>query len=305
MNFIKNIGLPKIAQRHPVAFSVAVVLHILILVGLFFSNVQRLDKVEEQIKKSTPKFIPKAVTVDLSEIKKETQRLVNNEKKKVAKAKKEARRLRVLEDKRYKKQRRINQLKARTKKEERAKKLAENKRKAEEKKAKLAENKRRKAEEKAKIAEKKNKKIEKQRKEEIKKLKKAQTKRALAKQDQLEYDKKRKAQQLKDDRRRKIAQESVMKELRANYIKQIASRVRGQWRYQGAKDHWSCEVRILQDTGGNIQKVDLKSCNIDDKSKVKSFKNAIKRAVNKASPLPGAPDKSIFERTIIFHFQIN
>ncbi len=287
MNFIKNIRLPKIAQRHPVAFSLSVILHIAVFIGLLFSNVVRWDEAEKQVKKSAPKFIPKAVTIDLSEIKREKQRLTDIQKKKVAKIKREERRLRVLEDERYKKQKKINQLKAKARKEKKAKKLAENKRKIAERKAKVAENKRIKAEEKAKAAEKKN-------KAEIKKFKEEQKQRTLAKQAQLE-----------DDAKRKYAQEGIINELKANYINQIASRVRNQWRYQGGKDNWGCEVHILQDTGGNVKSVDLKSCNIDNKSKVKSFKNAIKRAVNKASPLPAAPDKRVFDRKIIFNFRVN
>ncbi len=287
MNFIKNIRLPKIAQRHPVAFSLSVILHIAVFIGLLFSNVVRWDEAEKQVKKSAPKFIPKAVTIDLSEIKREKQRLTDIQKKKVAKIKREERRLRVLEDERYKKQKKINQLKAKARKEKKAKKLAENKRKIAERKAKVAENKRIKAEKKAKAAEKKN-------KAEIKKFKEEQKQRTLAKQAQLE-----------DDAKRKYAQEGIINELKANYINQIASRVRNQWRYQGGKDNWGCEVHILQDTDGNVKSVDLKSCNIDNKSKVKSFKNAIKRAVNKASPLPAAPDKRVFDRKIIFNFRVN
>lgn len=294
MNFLKNIKLPKIAQSHPVAFSVAIVLHIIIFIGLLFSNVQRWDKTEEKVRKSTPAFIPKAVTIDLSEIKKERQRLVDIQKKKISKLKREERHLRELEDRRYKKQKKINQLKVKAKKEKQAKKIAEKKRKKAEEKAKLADNKRKKAEEKAKIAEKKRKKLEKKVELEVKKLKEEQKKRTLAKQ-----------AQLKKDKNRKIAQTLVINELKVNYINQIASRVRSQWRYQGAKDNWNCKVNILQDKGGNVKKVDLKSCNIDDKSKVKSFKNAIRRAVNKASPLPAAPDKSIFEHEIIFYFRVN
>lgn len=280
MNFIKNIKPPKIAKLHPTAFSMAVLLHVILFISLFFFSVQRWDDLEEKSKKVAPKFIPKAVTVDLSEIKKEKQRLLNNQKKKIATLKREERRLRELEDKRYKKQRKINQLKAKVKKEKLATKLAENKRKKAEKKSNTAEN--------------KKKEIEKQLVVKAKKFKEEQKKYALTKQTQLEYEQKRKR-----------VQKTVMDELKVNYINQIASRVRSQWRYQGGKDYWSCEVHILQDEGGNVKKVDLQSCNIDNKSKVKSFKNAIKRAVNKASPLPAAPDKSIFERKIIFYFRVN
>jgi hypothetical protein len=102
-----------------------------------------------------------------------------------------------------------------------------------------------------------------------------------------------------------IAQENILSELKINYINQIASRVKEQWRYHGAKDNWSCDVHILQDVNGNVQSVNLQSCNIDNNAKAKSFKNAIERAVYKASPLPTAPDIKVFDREILFHFKVN
>ena len=287
-DFVQKIRLPRIAKHHPVAFSVAVALHLVLFVGLLFSSVQRVEQEpEDRLKKVNSRAIPKAVTVDLSEIKKETQRLLDGQKKKQAKLKREQRRLRELEDKRYQKQRKINKLKAKVKKEKQAKVLAE-------KKAKEAERKRKIAEKKAKTAEKKKQKIEKQRKAEAKKFKEEQRKRDLTKASQLKA-----AQKIKD------AQKSILDELKVNYITQIASRVNSQWRYSGAKDDWTCEVHIVQDQGGVVKSVKLKSCNVDNKSRETSFKNSIIRAVNKASPLPSAPDKSLFERNIIFNFYQN
>jgi Cell division and transport-associated protein TolA (TC 2.C.1.2.1) len=185
------------------------------------------------------------------------------------------------------KQRKINQLKARTQKEKQAKALAEKKRKA-------AEEKRKEAEKKAKTAEKKKQEIEELRKVESKKFNKEQSKRALTKEIQAE-----------EDQDREIAQEDILNELKVNYINQIASRVHNQWRYQGAKDSWGCDVHILQDVDGNVQSVNVQTCNIDNNAKAKSFKNAIERAVYKASPLPPAPDTSVFDREILFHFRVN
>lgn len=349
--------LPKIARRHPVAFSVSVILHIAVLVGLLFSDVVRWDEVEKPVKKSAPRFIPKAVTIDLNDIKREKQRLLDIQKKKADKIKREEKHLKMLKDERYKNQRKINQLKAKAKKEKKAKELAENKRKIADKRAKVAENKRIKAEKKAQAAEQKRRKAEKQAKAaenkhvktekeakaaenkrrkaekeakvaernrikaeeeaktaEYKRIKAEKESKAAEKKNQAEIKKfkeeqkqraRTKQKQLKDDAKRKQEQERVMDELRANYINQIASRVRNQWRYQGGKDNWGCEVHILQDIGGNVKSVDLKSCNVDNKSKEKSFKNAVKRAVNKASPLPAAPDKRVFDRKIIFNFRVN
>ena len=102
-----------------------------------------------------------------------------------------------------------------------------------------------------------------------------------------------------------IAQEDFHFIKKIYYINRIAQKVKEQWRYQGAKDSWGCDVHILQDVDGNIQSVNVQSCNVDNNAKAKSFKNAIERAVYKASPFPAAPDKSVFDREILFHFKIN
>jgi len=70
-DFIKKIKLPEIAKSHPIAFWVAVVFHLILVVGLFFSNAQRWEIPKEDPKKAASRTIPKAVTVDLTEIKKE------------------------------------------------------------------------------------------------------------------------------------------------------------------------------------------------------------------------------------------
>ncbi len=256
-NFIKKIKIPGLFKRNPVAFSVAMLLHLVLFIGLLFSGVQRLDKKpENKFKKVASRAIPKAVTIDLSEIKKEKQRLADGKKKKQEKLKYRKKLLKELEYKRYQKQRQINKLKSRAKKEKQ-----ENKKK---------------------------------RKAEALKFKEQQRKHELAKAIQLE-----KEQKIKD------AQESILNELKVNYIAQIASRVRSKWRYGGAKDDWSCVVHIAQDNNGVVKNVKLKSCNVDNKNKEKSFKDSIVRAVNKASPLPSAPDKSIFDPDIKFEFRIN
>lgn len=287
LDFITKIKLPKIAKTHPIAFWVAVVLHLALLIGLIFSNVQRWEIPKEQPKTNTTKAIPKAVTIDLNEIKKEKQRLIQIQQQKAAKIKREEKRLRELEDQRYQKQRKINQLKASTQKQEKAKALAE-------KKAKEAEKQRKLAEKQAKEAEKKKQEIEEKRQLEASKFKKEQKKRALKQEIQAE-----------EDMDRKIAQEDIINELKISYQNQIRARVRSIWRYRGGEDHWGCDVYILQDIDGNVQSVNVQSCNVDNPGKIRSFKDAIEAAVNKASPLPPAPDKSVFDREILFHFRIN
>jgi colicin import membrane protein len=102
-----------------------------------------------------------------------------------------------------------------------------------------------------------------------------------------------------------IAQEDFLNKMKVHYINRIAQKVKEQWRYQDAKDNWGCDIYILQDVDGNVQSVNLKSCNVDDSKAAKSFKNSIERAVYKASPLPAAPNKSVFDREILFHFKVN
>ena len=97
----------------------------------------------------------------------------------------------------------------------------------------------------------------------------------------------------------------IQNELSVAYINQIASRVKEKWRYKGAEDNWGCDVYILQDANGKVQSVNVQSCNINDSAKSKSFKNSIERAVHKASPLPTAPDASVFDKEILFHFRVN
>jgi hypothetical protein len=94
-------------------------------------------------------------------------------------------------------------------------------------------------------------------------------------------------------------------ELKVNYVNQIATKIKNNWRYRGAKDGWGCDVHILQDRNGNVKGHNLKSCYIDDNSKVGSFKNSIKRAVFKASPLPIAPNSSEFDEQIVFRFNVD
>ncbi len=304
---LKKIKLPKIAHKHPVAFWTAIGLHVVLLIGLVFSNVQRWE-IPKQAPKSSASAIPKAVTIDLTEIKKEKQRLIDIKQKREKHLADLKRAEKRVENERYKEQQRLKKLKAKVKQEKQAKAKAEKNRKAAEqkikqalKKKKLAEKKAREAEKRKKIAEKKakaaeqeKKKIEKLRNAEANKFEKEQDTRSLKKEIQAE-----------EDQEREIAQEDILNELKANYVNQIASRVKEKWRYQGAKDDWGCDVYILQDINGKVQTVNLQSCNVENNAKSRAFKDAIERAVYKASPLPPAPDQSVFDREILFHFRVN
>ncbi len=306
-DFIKKIKLPKIAKSHPVAFWVTVALHFALLILLIFSNPQSWE-IPKQVAKSTSKVVPKAVTVDLTEIKKEKQRLIDLKNKREKHLKDLQRAEKKVENERYKEQQRLKKLKDKVKKEKKARTLAEQKRKEAEKKIKQALKKKKQAEKKAKEAEKKKKEAEKKaleaekKKQEIEKLRKLEAKKFKKEQDKRSL---KKEIQAEEDQERELAQEDILSELKNSYISQIASRVKEKWRYNGAKDDWGCDVHILQDVQGKVQSVNLQSCNIDNSAKADSFKNAIKRAVYKASPLPNAPDKSVFDREILFHFRVN
>ena len=93
--------------------------------------------------------------------------------------------------------------------------------------------------------------------------------------------------------------------LKSAYVNNIAARVRAYWRYQGAGDDWSCEVYVQQDIDGTVQAVNIQKCNVDDSEKARAFKDSIGRAVKKASPLPSAPDDAVFDREILFYFEVN
>ena len=115
-------------------------------------------------------------------------------------------------------------------------------------------------------------------------------------------DKEKRELQAKKDKER----EDILDELRIAYLAQIAAKIRGKWRFNiGIPDHWECNVYILQDVDRKVQEVNAKSCNIDNDTKSRAFKNSIERAVYRASPLPKAPDKVVFNREILFHFRVN
>jgi len=314
-DFLKKIKLPQIAQKHPIAFWVAIALHVVVLIGLINSNMQSWDESMKAVQSKPTYAVPKAVTIDLSEIKQEKQRLINLQKKKEKRLRDLQRAEKKVENERYKEQQRLKKIKANIKKERKVKALAEKSRKATEKKVKealkkkkIADKKTKQAEQKKKIAEKqakaaeRKKKLaeekarlaEKKRKLEAKKFKKEQNKRALTQEIQAETD-----------QERKIVRKSQIEALKESYINQIAARVREHWRYKGAKDSWGCDVHIMQDAQGNVKSVNVQSCIVDKNTKRKSFRDSIERAVNKASPLPSAPDKGVFDREILFHFRVN
>ena len=317
----KKAKLPKIAEKHPVAFWVAVAIHGILLIGLIFATVPEWQPPKQ--KPIIAKDITKAVTVDLKSIEQEKKRLYDIEKKKEKRVEDLRKAEKKLENERYKEQQRLEKykkqvkeaaikkketekaikeelLKAEKKKKETEKAIKEELKKAEEKR-KIIEAETKKAEKKKKVADDELKEVEKSRKEtEIKREKEKEE----FKSEQANRDLKKELQE-EEDLERKIAKEDILNELKVSYINQIASRVKSYWRYQGAEDNWNCQVYILQDMNGVVESVNLQSCEIDNSAKAKSFKDSIERAVYKASPLPTAPDASVFDREVFFDFRVN
>jgi len=93
--------------------------------------------------------------------------------------------------------------------------------------------------------------------------------------------------------------------LKNAYVNNIAARVKSLWRYQAAEDDWTAEVYVVQDRDGTVVAVDVRNANVGNSSLGKSFKDSIERAVNKASPLPGAPDEAVFDKELYFIFSVN
>jgi len=92
--------------------------------------------------------------------------------------------------------------------------------------------------------------------------------------------------------------------LRSAYVNNIAARIKTFWRYQSAQDDWTCEVYVIQGRQGQVKAVDVRNCNVGNSSLAKSFRDSISRAVNKASPLPGAPDDAVFSKELYFVFTV-
>ncbi|HIL20454.1 MAG TPA: cell envelope integrity protein TolA [Candidatus Thioglobus sp.] len=332
----------KIARKHPIAFVFAVVIHITLVVGLLYAKVESWEMPEQ--KAGAQQSVPtKAVTIDVEVIKAERQRLVDLEQKKqdkleseiqqseaAKKAQKHAEEHRKDEEKKAKEatkkkqvadeEREVTEAKAADaskRKElaeadaleaEKQKQLADEVRKETEAKAVEAELKAQEAEAKAKEAEEQEE-LAKQLTEEERKKKEQLEKERAAEAELFEKDQEKRSLtqeiQAEEDQERELVVEDQFSKLKSSYIGLIAARVKEEWRYMGAEDDWGCDVYIIQDEDGYVEAVNVQDCTIDDSDKAESFRNSIERAVYKASPLPMAPDQSVFDTEIMFFFRVN
>ena len=90
----------------------------------------------------------------------------------------------------------------------------------------------------------------------------------------------------------------------ASWVNTVAEKVKSNWRYQGAEDDWQAEVYVVQDRDGTIVAVDVRNSNVGDSQKAKVFKDSIRRAVYKSSPLPKMDD-AYYSNEFIFIFGVN
>ena len=103
-----------------------------------------------------------------------------------------------------------------------------------------------------------------------------------------------------------------LKSLKALYIKSIEAKIKSVWLYPDAQDNWNCDVLINQAENGAVEAVKILGCDIGNnenpemsKSEMQLFGNSIRRAVFKSSPLPSAPDESVFDKKIMLTFIVN
>lgn len=85
------------------------------------------------------------------------------------------------------------------------------------------------------------------------------------------------------------------------YIGQISARIERAWikpRAPIAEGQFACRARILQNTDGAVQEIELEGCNGNS-----AWQISLVRAIQSASPLPAPPDPSVFARTLRIPFK--
>ena len=108
---------------------------------------------------------------------------------------------------------------------------------------------------------------------------------------------------LNEEEKRQIV--SHLNILKSIYAESIVARVKNNWTYFGTKNNWSCDVKVIQERNGIVKEVTIYDCIVDKAYKETLFKNSIKRAIYKSSPLPSMPDGMEFNEEILFKFSVN
>jgi hypothetical protein len=102
-----------------------------------------------------------------------------------------------------------------------------------------------------------------------------------------------------------IENTGVINNLKRKYVNDISAKIMSNWRYQSAEDHWTAEIYVIQDRGGNVVAVDVRNANVDNSNKARSFMSSIERAVFKSSPFPITADDEVFDSEILLIFKVN
>ena len=91
--------------------------------------------------------------------------------------------------------------------------------------------------------------------------------------------------------------------LKNAWVNNIAAEVKSVWNFPGAEDGWFVEVLVTQNKEGKVLNVKLEDNNVGNSVIAKRFIDSVERAVYKSSPLPIAPDASVWDKDIMFIFK--
>jgi colicin import membrane protein len=251
-----------IVREHAGPFVLSVLIHATVI-GLLAAGIWNLRPKPAP----KPQIALEATVVDESAIKREMQKLEDEERQREQQRREEQERAEQLRREREAEEQRLEELKKQREQEEEAERqrvVA----------AELAA--KQKKEQDAKAAAEKKRKTDEAR---LKKEREAELKRRLA-----------------EEERRDAA---VGAGLLEQYIAQIQARVQRNWnRPPTARPGINCVVHVTQVPGGEVVGVRVGECNGDE-----SVRASIEAAVLKASPLPEPPDPSLFERNLRLEFK--
>lgn len=292
-------------KENSIAFTIAVILHLLFIGALLFN--WEYDKPKKIVLKQGDVIQTTAVDANsfnarIEEIerkkKSEQQRKAEQARKKKALAEKKRK-----EELRQKEEQKRKQAEATRKKEQQRKAALLKKKKLQEQKLKekkLKEQKRQEAEK--KTAEEKRKKAEARKiaearkKAEQKKIaeakRKAEAKRIAEARKKAEAEKKRQAELKRQQERERAERERLSRGIVNKYVALIAQKIERNWRQPpGTPANLQCKIDIRLRSNG-----DVISVKIAESSGNAAFDRSVETAVRKASPLPVPRDSVIFKQ---------
>lgn len=104
-----------------------------------------------------------------------------------------------------------------------------------------------------------------------------------------------------------VGDPAVQSMLFGRYTGQISARINRSWRRprsavsidSEATDTFRCQVRITQDTGGNVKEIELISCG----DTAVAWQQSLVDAIQRASPLPAPPNPTVFTQALTLIFE--